>query len=72
MVTLLQRAAVASNDADFDWLGAERTGVRGRDLGLSLSQGLIVAMGGKMGFSSVMGQGTTFWIELPLGEPSRW
>jgi PAS domain S-box-containing protein len=42
----------------------------GAGLGLSLSKDLIEAMGGRIGVESVPGQGTTFWVELPLA-PAR-
>jgi len=48
----------------FDRLGAERSDVEGTGLGLSLSQGLIDAMGGTIAAESVPGTGTTMRVEL--------
>ena len=39
----------------------------GLGLGLSISQGLVKAMGGSLEFESEIGSGTTFRVELPLG-----
>jgi signal transduction histidine kinase len=54
----------------FDRLGAERTGVPGTGLGLSLAKRLVEAMGGAIGLDSTPGVGTTAWFELPRVDSS--
>ena len=50
----------------FERLGAERTEVEGAGVGLALSRRLAEAMGGTLDMTSVVGEGSTFWIELPV------
>jgi PAS domain S-box-containing protein len=50
----------------FDRLGSEQTSIEGTGLGLPLTKSLAEAMGGTLGVASVVGQGSTFWVELPL------
>lgn len=52
----------------FERLGAEDTQIEGTGLGLAHSRRLAEAMGGSLGVTSVLGQGSTFWIELALVE----
>jgi PAS domain S-box-containing protein len=52
----------------FERLGAERSETEGTGIGLALSRRLMELMGGTIGVQSTLGQGSTFWIELPLVE----
>jgi PAS domain S-box-containing protein len=50
----------------FDRLGSEQTSIEGTGLGLPLTKCLAEAMGGTLEVASVVGQGSSFWVELPL------
>ena len=51
----------------FERLDADSTDAEGTGLGLALSKGLIDAMGGAIGVErSVKGEGSTFYVDLPL------
>jgi CheY-like chemotaxis protein len=52
----------------FERLGAEQTNVEGSGIGLALSRRLAEAMAGRLDVTTAVGQGSTFWVELPVAE----
>ena len=55
----------------FNRLGRESSGIEGTGIGLYLTNRLVDQLGGAIGFDSVPGTGTTFWVDFPAGGSAR-
>jgi PAS domain S-box-containing protein len=52
----------------FERIGAEKTQTEGTGLGLAVVKKIMDAMEGAVGVESIVGEGSTFWIDLPTTE----
>jgi PAS domain S-box-containing protein len=63
----IDEKAQANIFSAFNRLGAEATSIEGTGIGLVITKSLVELMHGTIDFESHKDQGSSFWIDLPLG-----
>ncbi len=54
---------------EYERLDADRAGIEGTGLGLTIAARLVEGMGGRIGYDDNPGGGAVFWLEVPIGTP---
>ncbi len=62
----LSEAQISRLFLPFERLSAKNSNIEGTGIGLLITKKLVEAMNGRIGLTSTVGEGSCFWIEMPL------